>query len=420
MEALLFLAHRIPYPPNKGDKIRSFRWLKSLAARYRIHLGAFVDDPKDWRHAPKLESMCEDVCLVDLHPRMKKLKSLSGLLNGEALSIPYYRSRKLQTWISEKLEKENVSRVLVFSSPMTQYVMGARSQRIKLVVDFVDVDSEKWRHYAKGCFWPLSWVYRREGDALLRFEREAARASDVSVFVSMEESELFCHLAPELRGKVIWIRNGVDTEFFSPHRYYENPYAVGDRVLVFTGAMDYWANVDAVQWFSRKVFPEIRKRLAQARLFIVGARPARDVLRLASAPGVEVTGGVEDTRPYIAHARAAIAPLRLARGVQNKILEAMAMARPVLATESAVEGIDMANGLKRFVTADPETLVQRGMELLEMGEKDNAMLGMRARRHVEEHYDWDSSMQKMARLMETTSPSLQSQATPIRAEAANG
>ena len=405
MESLLFLAHRIPYPPNKGDKIRSFRWLKTLAADYRLHLGAFVDDPEDWRYASKLERMCEDVCLIGVRPQMNKLRSLSGLLTGEALSIPYYRSRKLQSWVSQKLKRADVSLAMVFSSPMAQYLMGAPSGSIRLVVDLVDVDSEKWRQYAKGHRWPLNWIYRREADALFQFEREVTKVSDVAVFVSRAESELFCHLVPDLRDKVSWIRNGVDTHFFSPHRRYENPYGSNDRVLVFTGAMDYWANVDAVRWFSREVFPEIRKRVSHARFFIVGARPTKDVLRLAAASGIEVTGRVQDIRPYIAHARAAVAPLRLARGIQNKVLEAMAMARPLLATEAGVEGVDLANGLKRFVSKDPEKLGERGTELLEMDAEETARLGMKARRHVEEHYDWDSSMKAMVRLLKGSSPS---------------
>ncbi len=418
MESLLFLAHRIPYPPNKGDKLRSFRWLKSLAADYRVHLGAFVDDPEDWRHAPKLERLCDDVCLVSLHPRRGKLRSLSGLLTGEALSIPYYRSRKLQSWINQKLKIENLTRVFVFSSPMAQYLMRVPSPCDRLIIDLVDVDSEKWRQYAVGQPWPLNWIYRREGEALQRFERAAAEASDVSVFVSAEESKLFCDLNPELGSKVVWIRNGVDTEFFSPHRRYENPYGVKEPVLVFTGAMDYWANVDAVRWFASEVFSEIRKRVSPARFFIVGARPTKDVLRLASRPGVKVTGGVVDIRPYIAHALASVAPLRLARGVQNKILEAMAMARPVLATEVAVEGLELTAGLKRFVAEKPESLVERGAELLEMGREEANRLGMQARRHVERVYDWDSSMRKMRRLLE--GPSVSPRVSSLRVEAANG
>ena len=363
-------------------------------------MGAFVDDPDDWRHAAKLERICDDICLVGLHPQKKKLMSLSGLLTGEALSIPYYRSRRLQSWVNEKLKRQDLSRAFAFSSSMAQYLLGVSSRTTRLVVDLVDMDSEKWRQYAEKKRWPLNWIYRREGETLHQFELKAVKASDASVFVSRAEAELFCRQAPGLREKVVYIRNGVDTEFFSPNRKYDNPYGSNERVLVFTGAMDYWANVDAVRWFSNEVFPIIQKRVPGARFFIVGARPTRDVRRLAAEPGIEVTGRVDDIRPYMAHARAAVAPLRLARGIQNKVLEAMAMARPVLATEAAVEGIDIANGLEHFVTKDREELGERGAELLEMNEKETASLGLKARRHVEEHYNWDSSKQKIARLLE--------------------
>jgi sugar transferase (PEP-CTERM/EpsH1 system associated) len=419
MESLLFLTHRIPYPPNKGDKIRSYRWLKAMAGRFRIHLGTFVDDPEDRRYTSKLEAMCDDLCIVGMRPSVRKSICLSGFLTGQALSLPYYRSGRLRKWVRSKLKHGDVKKILVFSSTMAQYVLDTRTD-VMCIVDFVDVDAEKWKQYSRYHRWPKSWIYRRESEALLRFEREVARQGDTCVFVSREESELFCRMIPEAASKTRSIRNGVDTEFFSPDRVYENPFGSGEKVLVFTGAMDYWANVNAVLWFARSVFPEIRKRVPETRFCIVGARPTKEVLDLCEIPGVEVAGRVEDTRPYLAHASAAVAPMRLARGVQNKVLEAMAMARPVLATQAAIEGLEYADSLQRFVATEPEVLVDRAEELLEMDKKSASALGAGAREHVENSYDWDAVMQDMRRLLEIGAPSYRKSNGAMSVEAAHG
>ena len=163
MEELLFLAHRIPYPPNKGDKIRSWHILKHLARSYRVHLGAFVDDPGDWRYRDRIEQLCASTCLLPLHPAAAKLSSLGGLLSGTALSLSYFRDRRMQRWVNTMLERSEIQKVFVFSSPLAQYVLTATSPEMRRVIDFVDVDSDKWRQYAERKRWPFSWLYRREG-----------------------------------------------------------------------------------------------------------------------------------------------------------------------------------------------------------------------------------------------------------------
>lgn len=419
MQSLLFLAHRIPFPPNKGDKIRSYRWLKALADAYRIHLGTFVDDPEDRRYRSELEAMCEDLCLIGIRPRIRRLICLSGIPSRQALSVSYYRSRRLRKWLKSKLERQNVKNILVFSSTMAQYVFDAPSD-VRCIVDFVDVDAEKWNQYSRYHRWPKSWIYHREGKALLRFERDVAKRSDSCVFVSREERELFCRLVPDVAHKTHSIRNGVDTDFFSPNRVYENPYGSAEKVLVFTGAMDYWANVDAVLWFARSVFCEIRRRIPEARFYIVGARPSREVLELSDIPGIAVLGRVEDIRPYLAFAKAAVAPMRLARGVQNKVLEAMAMARPVLATPDAIEGIEYADSLRHYIASEPEVLADRAVDLLEMGEERATRLGLSAREQVEKNYDWDAVMEEMRHLVEKGPRSHRSSNGGLFVEAVHG
>ncbi len=394
MQALLFLAHRIPYPPNKGDKIRSFNLLKQLTQDYRVYLGAFIDDLEDRCYASTLQDLCQEAYLVPLKPRLRKWKSLSGLITGEPLSLPYYRDGSMQSWVRQTLEQHNICQVFVYSSTMAQYVY--HKDECHRVIDFVDVDSEKWRHYAQHHRGLMSWLYQREAQRLLNYERRIAAEFNASLFVTEEEAALFRWLAPEVAGQVMHVGNGVDSDYFSPHRIYPNPYPAGQKVLVFTGAMDYWANGDAVRWFVHKVFSSIKAQVPNACLYIVGARPPEAVRRLAEREGVQVTGAVKDIRPYLAHACAAVAPLRVARGLQNKVLEAMAMARPVLATPAAMQGIQGASKLRKLVSDEASVLAQRGIELLK--EEDYGDYGRMGRELVSRYYDWQEQLKPLDRL----------------------
>jgi sugar transferase (PEP-CTERM/EpsH1 system associated) len=387
----------MPYPPNKGDKIRSFNLLKQLSTRYRVYLGTFIDDPDDARHVPALRKMCHEVRAEVISSRLRKLLSARGLLRGEALSLPYYRHRRLAAWVRHTLASNPIDRVLIFSSPMAQYVWDERYAPLRRVADFVDVDSEKWRQYSAKQHWPMTWLYRREGEKLLGFERKLAAHFDASFFVTSEEAELFRRLAPEVSERVSFIPNGVDTEFFSPSRHYDNPYPNGELVLVFTGAMDYWANIDAVAWFAREVFPMVFSQVPQARLYVVGARPTEQVHRLAQQKGIRVTGTVRDIRPYLAHAQLAVAPLRVARGVQNKVLEAMAMAIPVLATPAAMEGLQAPRDFQDLITDEPEEFAARAVKLLSGGIPRE--LGRKGRESVVANCSWDRMWQPLKILL---------------------
>lgn len=398
MESLLFLSHRIPYPPNKGDKIRSFNLLKHLATRYRIRLGCFIDDSDDWRHLDELGKYCTEVMALPLHPRLARIASLSGLLTGEALTLPYYRDAAMSRWVRDCIN-DGIDRVVVFSSAMAQYLDSVDHAAHHVVVDFVDVDSDKWRQYAAGHRFPMSWIYRREGERLLAFERSAAAHAAAAVFVSDDEAALFRELAPEVASSVHAIDNGVDCDFFFPDRDYPDPFGPGEAQLVFTGAMDYWANVDAVCWFAEHVFPGVRARLPEARFTIVGARPAAEVVQLKRQPGITVTGAVHDVRPYQAHARAVVAPLRIARGVQNKVLEAMAMAQPVIATPQALDGLRACPGLDWQVSEDPAELVRMTVALM-TDPALRARLGAQGRACVLAHYSWAEHMGRFIDLLE--------------------
>jgi sugar transferase (PEP-CTERM/EpsH1 system associated) len=394
MQKLLYLVHRIPYPPNKGDKIRSFHFLKALAAEFEIYLGTFIDDPDDKQYVDELRAYCADCFCVDLHPSTGKIKSLSGFLTGEALSLPYYRNWAMQDWVDVTLAQQQIDKALIFSSPMAQYLEDYTD--LRLVADFVDVDSDKWRQYADGKSWPASWVYSREAKKLLAYETRIARQADTTLFVSAQEAALFKQLAPEVAETVSYVNNGVDTEFFDPALSFESPFPEHEVAIVFTGAMDYWANVDAVVWFAQQVLPLVMRVKPEVRFYIVGTKPSKAVLQLAAADkAVTVTGRIDDIRIYVAHADLVVAPLRIARGIQNKVLEAMAMAKPIVATHAAMDGIEGDASINVSIADSPKTFADAVILSLDQRVK----VANENRAYVQAEFSWQQNGQHLCRLL---------------------
>jgi sugar transferase (PEP-CTERM/EpsH1 system associated) len=277
MAEILFLCHRIPYPPNKGDKIRSWHILCHLASKHTVHLACFVDAAEDWAHRDTVQRRSGDCYFQRLGPSALRWRNLVGLAMGQSVTESHYKSEALKRWVNELVARRPIAGVYVFSSAMAQYLSAVTGPNVRTVVDFVDLDSEKWRQYASHRKPPMRWLYDLEARRLSAFERWAARHSDVSIFVTDNEREAFRRLAPESSNKAVTVRNGVDIEYFSPDRSYENPFRTGDRSIVFTGAMGYWANVDAVTWFATEVLPELRVREPSAEFWIVGAGPSHAV-----------------------------------------------------------------------------------------------------------------------------------------------
>lgn len=397
-ENLLLLVHRIPYPPNKGDKIRSYHLLKHLAKSYTVHLGTFIDDQNDLQYIETVKQWCADSYFERLNPTMAKLASFTALLVNRPLSLDYYRSVAMQEWVSNTVNKHSITKIVVFSSVMAQFVeVYPKTRR---VIDFVDIDSDKWLQYAGKKVWPMSWLYQREGRTLLAYERKIASTCDASLFVSEAEAGLFKKLAPESADKISFFNNGVDTDYFSPEIEHDNPYYPDDKVIVFTGAMDYWPNVDAVQWFVDEVFPEVRKMHQDALFYIVGSRPSEQVMQLGNLPGVKVTGSVPDVRPYLAHADVSVAPLRIARGIQNKVLEAMAMAKTVVVSPQALEGIDATSGAELLLAQDGKEFVSILSTILS---QKSTEMGIAARQKVVSRYNWDSNLRNVDVLLQPSS-----------------
>jgi len=396
MADILYLAHRLPYPPNKGDKVRSYHLLRHLAARHRVHLGTFVDDPDDHRHVEALRPLCASLYAEALDRRVARLRGLTGLVRDEPLTVPYYRSAGLAQWIENTVREHDLRAAIAFSSSMAQYLTGLTG--MTKLVDLVDVDSAKWTQYSSGRAWPLSWLYRREGRKLLEFERAVVRDATHAFLVTEAEAELFERLAPDCAGRVDAVGNGVDAGHFSPAREFVSPYRASEMPIVFTGAMDYWPNVDAVSWFASDILPGLTDAFPAVHFYIVGMRPTA-AARMLAGDHVTVTGTVPDVRPYLAHARLVVAPLRIARGVQNKVLEAMAMGRPVLASAACAGGIDARPGVDIEVAADAQDFVARARELLGDAARGDA-LGRQARACVLSRYSWEARLARIDTYLE--------------------
>jgi sugar transferase (PEP-CTERM/EpsH1 system associated) len=385
---ILFLAHRIPYPPDKGDKIRSWRLLKHLTQTYAVHLACFVDEPDDFSHAEFLRSVCASVTLIALNPTAAKAKSLSGYLNREPLSMAYYRSKAMHQAVDALRARPLVAEV-VFSSTMAQYIETPLAGR-KRIIDFCDADSEKWLQYAQDAAAPLQWIFTREGRLLAHAETDIANWADASFAITPAEAALF-NRCRGLKNQVAWWSNGVDTDYFDPAIAFDELPTSAD--VVFVGAMDYRANVKAATYFAETVWPLVLKSAPDARFAIVGANPVRQIRMLDGKNRTSVTGRVDDVRPWLGEAKIVVAPLRVARGIQNKVLEAMAMARPVVATTAAATGLGVTPG-EDILIADKADIMAQEILLL-LGDSDKRhRLGVAARRMVRERYRWGEQLKR--------------------------
>jgi sugar transferase (PEP-CTERM/EpsH1 system associated) len=396
MRDLLFLCHRLPYPPNKGEKIRAYHALQYLRQHFHVHLGTFLDHDDDGDYAQHLAAQCASSCFVRMPPHWARLSGLSALLRDEALSLPYFRNTALQRWVNKTLDERRVRVCLAYSGPMAQYLpVSTQHGPLWRVLDLVDVDSEKWHGYADNKPWPLSGLYRREGRLLLEFERRAAAEFDRVLLVSPAEAELFKRRAPESATKVGYYCNGVDSSYFFPQPLHPSPF--GDaRAIVFTGAMDYEPNIDAVGWFVERVMPALRSQHPALEFHIVGSRPAALVRDLQRLPGVQISGTVPDVRPYLQHAALVVAPLRVARGVQNKVLEAMAMQKIVIASPQALEGISVTHGAEVICANGGAEFISAACRQLHA---PDAQIGIAARQRILRDYRWSENLQRLGHVL---------------------
>ncbi|SOB87609.1 sugar transferase, PEP-CTERM/EpsH1 system associated [Sphingomonas guangdongensis] len=382
MGEVLFLAHRAPFPPDRGDRIRAYHVVRHLAARHRVHLVAFVDEAGEADH-PDLTAMAASHTLVT-RTKSRPRAAVEALASGRSVSVAAFADAAIARAVARVLAERPIDAVYVYSSAMAQYL--PHGPRPRTVMDFCDVDSVKFGEYARAAGPAGRWLYAREERLLGAFDRGVAAGADASLFVSAAEAQLFRSIGGT--GNIQVVENGIDTAFFDPVVAVEEVPAA-EPLIVFTGQMDYAPNVAAVSWFANDVLPLIRARQPTASFAIVGRAPVAEVRALGERPGVTVTGEVADVRGWLKAASVAVAPLRIARGIQNKVLEAMAMARPVVATPGAAEGIDHAGTL---CVADSEQAFAQAVSGLLSDPVRAVTLGRAARARVQARYGWSARL----------------------------
>jgi sugar transferase (PEP-CTERM/EpsH1 system associated) len=395
---ILLLTHRIPFPPNKGDKIRSFNLLSYLSRRHEVYVASLIDDEQDLLHVAQLRKCVRGFVYEFIGRKLRPLLSTRGVLRGRSITVTYFYSWRLQRRIDALIDTVPFDCLFCFSSPMAEYVFRSRhaTGRIRAalrVMDLIDIDSCKWRQYAhQAAFWK-AWVYRLEATHLSEYEQRIARLFDHLFVVTERERRDFPDITEASRLRAL--ANGVDLEFFTPQS--QPIKQMAGTLLVFTGVMDYWPNVEGVTWFVHRILPQVQQSVPDARLYIVGNRPTPDVQRLARSKGVSVTGYVEDIRDYLAAASVCVAPLRMARGIQNKVLEAMAMGKPVVSTAQAFEGIEAVAGEDLVVAEGEEDFARAIVGLLrDTGRAER--IGAHARACMEAHYRWDLNLGRLSEI----------------------
>ncbi len=387
---ILFLCHRIPYPPNKGDKIRSFNELKYLSALHHVDLVCLADEAGDLQYATELEHYCKQVFVYPLNKIVAKIKGLCSLLCGGSISVGYFYQKKMQQTVDQLLQAHSYDAVFCFSSTMAEYVLQSSVKNIsaELVMDFCDVDSDKWQQYADDAHFPFNYIYKLEKQRLLDYEIQVNIKFDHSIFVTQNEAELFKQLYPAAT-KLTVMQNGVDFSYFSPDGSFKK-LPKETPVLVFTGAMDYHANVAGVQWFCQQAWGQIRQQIPACQFYIVGSNPTPAVQELADLPGVTVTGFVDDIRSYYALADVCVIPLHMARGVQNKALEAMAMGKAVVTTTKVAQGVG-AQG-EHLVIADEVTQFVHAVLTLLTNKSQCKQIAESGRQFILHNFDWQKNM----------------------------
>lgn len=381
---LLFLTQRVPFPPDKGDRIRSWQWLKRLAIRHDVWLGCLADEPWTAETEATLRKLCVDVKIAPL-TMGRWGRGLASLLTGDPITLGLFQSTALQNWIRRTHAETGFDGVVVYCSNMAAYIRRPELSNLPLLVDLVDVDSEKWSEFAGRSTFPMSWVYRRESVRLRAVERELGTRATAVALTTKSERDLYRRHAPQANSVVIG--NGVDLSEF---RRSALATAAGPEA-VFVGAMDYRPNVEGMLWFCRHVWPEVCRRVPAATLRIVGRRPKPAISELSRLPGLHIHADVPDVRPYLFQAKVAVVPLQVARGVQNKVLEALACETPVVSSPAALHGIPLTVGREALSAESPQQWIETLVELFH----DDATcrrLAQAGRQFVESHCQWEQNL----------------------------
>jgi len=389
---ILLLSHRFPFPPTDGARIRPFHMLRHLAREHEVTVASHYRSAQERERGQGLEEICGTVLAEEITPAAALWRMGRRFLGGEPVSMGYFHSPRLARRIRAELAARRYDLILAYCSSIAPYVADVEGP-VKMR-DFADMDSQKWLAYARALRFPLSAGYRLEGTRLRRAEEELARKFDVCTCTTAAEVETLDGYGTGVRSA--WFTNGADLDYFRPSAGLYDP----DRIT-FVGRMDYFPNAQCMVAFCRDVLPLIRARRPGVTLTIVGASPSRAVRKLARIPGVTVTGRVPDVRPYVHDSALTVAPLAIARGVQNKIVESLAMGVPCLASEIAGRGVDCVPGEHLLTASTPEGYAAQALRVLEDPE-ERRRLAAAGRARVETHHTWERSMRMLDAILEET------------------
>ncbi|MDO4584791.1 MAG: TIGR03087 family PEP-CTERM/XrtA system glycosyltransferase [Planctomycetia bacterium] len=400
---ILFLTHRFPHPPNRGDSIRSFHFLRRMASMGKVWLGTLYDQTPQEESWEVLNGLCENVLAVPWGKWGKWRRAAVSLAMGKTMTEGLFSHPVLRRGLQEWARQESWDVVVVFCSSMFPYIAAMEpiwTRRPRIVTDLVDVDSQKWFDYAREAPLWKKILFRTEGKRLREWEKKVGQKSDVLLAVTDEEVALYRSFCPI--ESIFSVPNGVDTEYFNA----EQPFLQAEVEIpcrgVFVGALDYQANVEGVRWFLEKVLPPLRKRCPDFVLDIVGNRPTATLQQVCrNTPGAHLIGGVPDVRPYLKRTQVVVIPLQVARGLQNKVLEACSMGKAVVVSPCAAEGIQGVAGQDFVVCSSVEAWQQTLPRLFEE-ESRRTLLGQAGRKLVVEKYGWQTQLDRLASFLKVS------------------
>lgn len=387
---ILYLCHRFPFPPKRGGKIRPFNMIRHLSATHTVTVASLVRSETEAREGEGIAAHCAEVLTGRVDDRIQAARMVARLPTSRPSSFGFFYSPELARKIRTALARKRYDLIFVHCSSVAPYVEHVRD--VPKILDFGDMDSQKWLEYARYKRLPLSLGYRLEGLKLLREEKRLARRFDLCTATTRAEWETLEGYG--LNVPTDWFPNGVDSEYFAPD---DRPY--DPDTLSFIGRMDYYPNQECMFEFCARVLPRLRARRPNVRLVIVGADPSPAVRKLGELPGVTVTGSVPDVRPHVRRSALMVAPLNIARGTQNKILEAMAMGVPVVTSRVAAGGVDALDEQHLLVAQDIDGYVAQILRLLEQP-AERARLAQAGRARVRTQHAWPNSMRRLDRIID--------------------
>jgi sugar transferase (PEP-CTERM/EpsH1 system associated) len=388
---ILYVCHRFPFPPKRGGKIRPFNMIRHLSASgHKVTVCSLARSAEEAEEGRGIAPHCADFEMAQVSNRLQTLRMVVRLPVTTPSSMGYFYSPTLAQRVRRRLSEQKWDLIFVHCSSVAQYVEHIND--VPKILDFGDMDSQKWLEYANYKSFPLSLGYRFEGAKMLAAEKRLARRFDLCTATTRAEWETLDGYGTGVASD--WFPNGVDADFFCPTG---EPYDAD--TISFIGRMDYYPNQECMARFCEQIWPILKSRRPNMKLLIVGADPTPEMRKLGDIPGVTVTGSVPDVRPFIRSSALMVAPLNIARGTQNKILEAMAMGVPVVTSTIAAGGVD-AESVKHFLVADtPEEYAQAILRIVESPE-ERERLASAGRQRMLSHHAWPHSMARLDQIID--------------------